>query len=115
MFKVYIAGRLNDNAVGYIKNLHNMIQWAEKIRKLGCSVYVPGLDFLVGVVMGNYNYEDYFNNSQPWLDVSDAVFVIPNSDDSIGTKKEIARAQMMGIPVFHKTTDLIFTIKTGKY
>ena len=48
--RIYIAGPLNDDAVGYIKNLHNMIQTAEAVRMLGCSVYVPGLDFMQGLV-----------------------------------------------------------------
>ena len=108
MKRVYVAGKLNDDACGYIKNVHRMIIWAEKIRKLGFAVYVPGLDFLQGVVFGNYEYSDYFDNSQPWLDVSDAMFLVPGWKTSKGTGLEIARAKRKNIPVY---TDLEILIK----
>lgn len=65
MKKVYIAGKLNDAAVGYIKNIHRMITTANKIQRLGYSVYVPCLDILCGIVDGNMEYQDYFENNLP--------------------------------------------------
>ena len=106
MKKVYIAGALNSDAVGYVKNLHRMIIWADKVRKLGFSVYVPGIDFLVGLVLGDYEYSDYFDNSQPWLDSADAVFLVPGWDNSRGTQREIERALSNNIPVFEFFEDL---------
>ncbi len=103
MRRVYVAGKLNDDACGYIKNVHRMIIWAEKVRKLGFAVFVPGLDFLQGVVFGNWEYADYFDNSQPWLDASDAVFLVPGWEQSKGTAREIERAKSKNIPVY---TDL---------
>ena len=78
MKKIYVAGKLNDSAVDYIKNLNVMFKVADGVRKLGFAVFVPGLDFLIGVVFGDWDYKDYFDNSQPWLEASDAVFVGPN-------------------------------------
>jgi len=100
MKRVYIAGKLNDDACGYIKNVHRMIMWAEKVRKLGYAVFVPGIDFLQGVIFGDWEYKDYFNNSQPWLDASDAIFLVPGWETSEGTKREIERAKANGIPVY---------------
>ena len=100
MKRVYVAGKLSDNHIEYVKHVHRMIIWAEKIRQLGFSVYVPGLDFLYGIVFGNLEYLDYFTNSQPWLDVSDAIFLVPGWETSAGTKKEIERATKQGIPVY---------------
>ncbi len=100
MKRVYVAGKLNDDACGYIVNIHRMIIWAEKVRKLGFAVFVPGLDFLQGVVFGNWAYKDYFDNSQPWLDVADAVFLVPGWETSSGTKREIERAKNNGTPVY---------------
>jgi hypothetical protein len=107
MRRVYIAGKLNAMAVDYIRHCHEMMQWAETVRKLGYSVYVPCVDFLMGVQFGYYTYDDYFNNSQPWLDVSDAVFVCPGWESSSGTKREIARAQKKNIPVVYSIGALI--------
>lgn len=106
MKRVYIAGKLNDDACGYIKNMHRMILWAEKVRRLGFSVFVPGLDFLQGLVFGNWDYPDYFDNSQGWLDVSDAVFLVPGWESSEGTKREITRAKKNNIPIFFELEDL---------
>lgn len=112
MERVYIAGKLNDDAVGYIKNVHNMIAWAEKVRKLGFAVFVPALDFLMGMQMGNYDYKDYFENSQPFLAVCNYVFVCPGYETSKGTKKEIEYAESLGIKICYSLEDLVPTKKT---
>jgi hypothetical protein len=100
MKRVYVAGKLNASAVDYIKNVHKMIVWAEKVRKAGFAVYIPAIDLLAGIVHGNFSYDDYFNNSQFWLDASDAVFLVPGWEDSDGTKREIRRATKQYIPCF---------------
>ena len=101
MKRIYIAGALNADAVHYIQNLHRMIIWADKIRKQGCGVFIPCLDFLSGLVDGHYNYSDYFDNNQPWMEVADAIFVTPGWENSGGTHKEITRAAELDIPVFY--------------
>ena len=104
MKKVYVAGKLNDDAVGYIKNCHRMIKTARLVRDAGYSVYVPCNDFLEGLVDGEFDYHEYFNNSQPWLSVSDAIFLTPGWETSSGTKDEIKLATSLGIPVFEDIT-----------
>lgn len=108
MKRIYIAGKLNGMACDYIKNIHRMIIAAEKVREAGFAVFVPGLDFLQGVIFGDWDYIDYFDNSQAWLDVSDAIFLTPGWETSEGTRKEIKRAQVQNIPVY---TDLNILIK----
>jgi hypothetical protein len=98
--KVYCAGKLNDDAVGYIKNCHKMILTAKLVRDNGYSVYVPCNDFLEGIVSGEFGYEDYFMNSQPWLEVSNALFLVPGWGNSSGTRREIERADVLNIPIF---------------
>lgn len=100
MKRIYIAGKLNDDACGYIKNLHRMIKTARAVRRMGFAVYVPGNDFLEGLVAGDFDYPEYFDNSQPWLAASDAVFLTPGWETSEGTKREIEYARSLNIPVF---------------
>lgn len=107
MKRVYVAGKLNGMACDYIKNIHRMIITSEKVRKAGFAVYVPGIDFLQGVIFGNWDYADYFDNSQPWLDVSDAIFLTPGWETSEGTKREIERAKARNIPVYDDLDTLI--------
>ena len=103
MKRIYIAGKLNDMACDYTKNIHEMIKDAEEVRKAGFSVFIPGIDLLCGIVNGDWTYRDYFDNSQPWLDVSDAIYVrSKNWKSSPGTIREIKRATKQNIPVFFK-------------
>ena len=111
MRRVYIAGKLNDDACGYIKNIHRMIKCAREVRQAGFSVYVPGNDFLEGLVDGDFNYEEYFCNSQPWLAASDAIFLVPGWETSEGTKHEIEYAEQLGIPVFDNLALLVKKLK----
>lgn len=106
-FKIYVAGALNAMACDYIKNVHKMILWGNFIHKKGFAVFVPGIDFLCGVVSGDWNYLDYFDNSQPWLKASDAVFVTPEWESSKGTRVEIETAKKQNIPVFFKVKDMV--------
>jgi len=98
--KIYIAGKLNDMACDYITNVHKMIIWSECVRKEGFAVFVPGIDFLQGLVFGDWEYSDYFDNSQPWLAASDAIFVTPGWEESEGTKREMKLAKELNIPIF---------------
>lgn len=96
----YIAGALNDMANPYLKNVHRMLIWAEKIRKLGYAVFIPGIDLLLAITIGTLSYNQVFNNSQPFLARSDIVFVVPGYEKSKGTARELNLAQKCGIPIF---------------
>ena len=106
MKRIYVAGRLNDPAVKYIQNVSRMIKVANMIRHRGYSVFVPCLDLLMGIVDGNLTYDDYTANNKAWLEVADAVYVLPDSEQSRGTQEEIALALTLGIPVIRKIGDL---------
>ena len=105
--RVYVAGKLNDMACAYIQNVYKMCTAAERVRKAGFAVFVPGIDLVMGLIHGNWTYEDYFENSQPWLDASDAVFVTASWKTSVGTRREIERAEAQGIPVFYTLAALV--------
>lgn len=99
MKRIYLAGKLNDQAVGYIKNVSLMLKAAIDIRKLGHSVFVPCQDVLMGIVDGDLDYADYADNNMAWLEVSDEVWVLPNYKTSKGTLKEMERAVELNIPI----------------
>lgn len=77
--KVYVAGKLNDDAAGYLQNVHRMIQVGNVLRKKGYSVYIPCMDLLSGIVDGKMEYKDYFDNNLPWLLAADILFVMKDS------------------------------------
>ena len=105
--RVYVAGKLNDLAVDYLFNVHKMMETAEEVRLAGFSVFVPAIDLLMGIKHGYRNYNDYFDNGQPWLMASEAVFLTPGWESSKGTVKEIDTANKLGIPVFNRISELL--------
>jgi len=103
---IYVAGALNSDAVHYIQNLHRMINWEIEIRELGFSTFCPGYDFLGGLVAGNWDYKNYFENNQLILERCDAIFLVPGYESSQGTQKEIRKAQRLDIPIFLDTSTM---------
>ena len=99
MKRIYIAGKINDMAVDYLKNVHLMMTEAHKLRKQGYAIFIPCLDLLSGIMFGDLDYEDYTENDMAWLEVCDELYVLPNWETSNGTKAEIKRAQELGIPI----------------
>jgi len=96
----YIAGALNADANQYTKNVHVMNVWAEKIRKLGYAVFIPGNDLLLAVVDGTLSYGDVFTNSQPFLQVAHIIFVVPGWEQSKGTARELVTAREYGVQIY---------------
>ena len=106
-YKIYVAGPLNAMAVDYLKNVSNMMTEAEHLRRLGFSIYVPAIDLLMGIKFGYTSYNDYFDNSQPWLLAADAVYLCTGWENSKGTKVEMETAMANGIPVFDNPDQLV--------
>ena len=103
---IYVAGPLNAEAVDYIQNLYSMNLTAAEVEHKGASVFIPGNDIIYGIWHGGRKYEDYFRNSIEWLRRADALYLSPNWENSKGTKREIAEAQLRGIPVFEDLESL---------
>jgi len=108
--KVYIAGKLNDMAVDYLHNVHKMMQTAEKARLAGYAPFTPAIDLLMGIKFGYTDYHDYFDVSQPWLAVADAVLLVPGFETSKGTFEELQRASNFDIPIYKDVHDLMHDI-----
>ena len=107
MKKIYIAGKLNDNAVGFLQNVARMIRLGNAAREAGFAVFIPCLDLLQGIVAGDWTYRQYFDNSQPWLMSSDAVLVVEEGyKSSKGTQREIETAEQHDIPVFFNLKEM---------
>lgn len=101
MKKIYLAGKLNDMACDYIKNCSKMIRAAIKLQKEGNAVFVPCIDFLTGLVAGDFEYNNYADQGLVWLEVCDEIDVLPGWEQSKGTIAEIARAIELNIPVVY--------------
>jgi hypothetical protein len=103
--KVYVAGSYSaDNVIDVLGNIRKGISVSAAIMNMGFAVFSPWLDFQLA--LSSYGAclikEDYQENSMAWLEVSDCVFVLPNSEKSRGVKREIIKANKLGIPVYYK-------------
>ena len=103
---IYIAGALRADVPSYIKNMHRMIKEADKVRRCGFAVIIPCEDILRGLVCGDYEFEDYFDNSFVILERCDGVYVVSGWENSEGTKREIKEALLLNIPVFYDVEKL---------
>lgn len=98
--RVYIAGRYSDdNIIGCLNNIHDGIKACVAVLKSGHVPFCPWTDFLFHMFDKTLTVEDYYRYSIAWLEVSDEVWVLPDSENSKGTQAEIQRAMELGIPV----------------
>ena len=111
--RIYIAGKLSSKEdeertpskviTDYIQNISRMCRVASRIRKKGHYPYVPGIDFVIGMVVGSWEEEHYRGMGMSFLEVCDAVLVI---SWSWGVRKEVERATELGIPVYYSLEEL---------
>lgn len=105
-YRIYVAGKLNGDACGYVRNMGLMIEEAGALMANGFAVHVPALDVIMGIRF-KMGYEDYFQNNSAWVLGSDAVYLCPGYEKSEGVKREIRLANENGLPVFDNVFDLI--------
>jgi hypothetical protein len=102
--KIYIAGPYSsDNVLGVLRNMRRGMRLATKVFKAGFAPFCPHLDYhftLQAEENNDFTVGDYYNYSMAWLEVSDAVLLLPGWRDSTGTKAEVDRAYELNIPVF---------------
>jgi hypothetical protein len=102
---VYVAGALSDpDCCMYLQNVNKMNAFAADLQlDYECGVYIPSNDLIYGIFCGYLGYEDYVKNSMCILLHSDAVAIVPDSEESDGTNAEIDEAKANSIPVLDNT------------
>ena len=113
--RIYVAGQLSNIAaqpdertssmvvVDYIKNVHVMCKVARILQKRGHAPYIPALDLLYGLVLGNIHEEDYRGMGIEFLKVCDAMFII---NWSSGVKREVEVAKEIGLPIYNTIAEV---------
>lgn len=110
MKRVYVAGAYSaNNVLTVLDNIRKGMRGGLDVLLLGYAPFVPWFDFHFQLMLqGNekLTVDDYYQYSLAWLEVSDAVYVLPGYEESKGTAAEIARAHELGIPVYYDLMDL---------
>ena len=97
--RVYVAGSYNaDNVMGVLNNIKRGTQVCADLLKKGYSPFCPWLDFQF-TWFADITREEYLRYSMDWLEVSDCIYVLKNSEDSKGVQAEIKRAKELNIDI----------------
>lgn len=110
MKRIYIAGCYSaDNVITVLDNMREGMRLATEVFLLGYSPFVPWFDFHFQLMLReneNLTIQDYYRYSMDWLEVSDAMLLVPGYRKSKGTLSEIKRAKALNIPIFYHIFDL---------
>ncbi len=98
--RIYLAGPYSaNNIIQVLTNIHDGMRVATALLKQGYSVFTPWLDHQFHFYDRSLTITEYYNYSMAWLEVADALWVLPHSENSKGTQDEIIHAQELGILV----------------
>lgn len=110
MLKVYVAGKYSgDNALSVLQNIGRGRKACAELFEGGFAPFCPWHDasYVTDNPDADFNVDDFYRYSMDWLNVSDAMLVLPGWEDSKGTCEEIDFALDQGIPTFYRVSDLI--------
>jgi hypothetical protein len=108
MKRVFISGALNsfEGSKGFIENVHKMVKLAGEVRDLGAATYVPCNDILTSISCGGLCHEDYYDHDLTWLEVCEAMILVPGYENSKGVAGEMKKAKELEIPIFKNLEEL---------
>ena len=105
--RIYVAGPYSKPDPTH--NVHVAVTLGQLLLDRGYVPFVPHVTHLWQLISPN-DYETWMDWDFEWLRTCDAVLRL--AGDSPGADREVALANSLGIPVFHKVGDLTSTIPT---
>jgi hypothetical protein len=110
MKRIYVAGAMSSsNPIQFLENLRKGMRVSTEVLLSGFSVFSPFIDFSLFFQCREGEcipVETIQANSMAWLEVSDAILLVPGWECSKGTLKELDRAILLGIPVYHSIEEM---------
>lgn len=94
--RVYISGPYTQGDT--LLNIRDAILAAEEVRAAGHAPFVPHLTAFWHMLTPR-PYEDWMQMDLEWVLGSEAVIRLPG--ESLGADREVAQAQLKGIPVYN--------------
>ena len=109
--RIYVAGGMSDpDCLEFLANLRRGIRVSAELLLMGFAPYSPFIDFQFFLTLRNNEKitgEMIKAYAMAWLEVSEAVLVLPDYESSKGTITEIKRAEELGIPVYYSIEELV--------
>ena len=110
MIKVYVAGAIsNPDSLKFLDNIRKGQRASTELLLKGYAPFCPFLDYQFFLQLRDsekITIEQIQAYSRVFLEVCNAVLVLPNWQGSLGTQKEIQHATHLGIPVFYDIKSL---------
>jgi nucleoside 2-deoxyribosyltransferase len=109
MKRIYVAGPYSaNNVLDVLKNIGRGEKACAELFAMGYAPFCPWHDksYVTDNPNGDFTVQQFYEFSMAWLEVSDAVLVVPGWENSKGTIAEIERATELVIPVFYSVDDL---------
>ena len=108
MIRVYVAGPYDGrNVMSVLAHIQAGLKVSNEFMSYGFAVYCPWLDFQLALIDDDdVGVDAYRRNSMAWLEVSDAVFLLPDWPLSPGATAERERALALGKPCFDRKQEL---------
>jgi len=105
--RIYVAGRLGGfGTIQYIQLFHTMIEAGLELIKKGHAPYIPALDFLCGLIAGDWEYEDYYRFNLDWVGACHAILLLPGWKESRGANRELVEARRLGLKIYYRMEDV---------
>lgn len=115
---VYVAGAYSaDNVIQVLENMRKGMRASVEVLLKGYAPFCPWLDYQFSLMLQGDEkllVQDYYQYSISWLEKSDCVLVLPNSDKSKGTQAELVRARELNIPIYTSLEELCRTTNAPK-
>ena len=110
---VYVAGPYRASTEYGIKtNIRNAEELAIKVWQAGAACICPHLNsaFLGGVIEDN----GWLRGDLEIIRRCDALLLVPNWENSVGTRGEVDLAKSIGLPVFERVGQLLDWLDSSK-
>jgi hypothetical protein len=92
----------------FVKALNNMSVFYRKeieLTQMGFSVLNPAADIITILIAGNFVYEDLLGKDESLVKVSNAIYLLPGWEKSIGAQREYHWAFVDSIAVLESNHD----------
>lgn len=108
--RVYVAGAYSaDNVITILDNMRKGLRVSTEVMLMGFAPFSPWLDYQFQLMLREgekLEVKDYYEYSLAWLEASDVVLLLPNSEHSKGTQGELKRAEELKIPIVNNIKQL---------
>ena len=96
---IYVAGKLEANNYSeFVWNIGNMLKASIKLVEKGYAPFVPCSTILMGIVAGNWNYENYFSTVSSFIKVCDSFLFL---SESPGANREWVEATELKKAIYY--------------